>query len=417
MRYQTDQPLVSRLIEALEIETRPFESVHGDNRLVLRGRISKAADAGVAGDAYDLAPDEAGHSAGELIVSAFERLVPDARHLDAARWNEARRETWHGDRPLADWSIGEALASVLSPDAHRFVTDAFGYDSGLTGFNAADAIPYLLGGNDPNATSRTPVDGMDRLPRELAERFERGGGTIRLEFELAAIETEPTAAQGQLWLHFTNGSTVRARRVVLALPKPALTVLSASTPFLRQPEIHDFLEAVEAWQAAKLYLWYDRAWWRDDGFRGRRTTTDLPARKLFYFDGHGAGDPSVLLAAYTDGGDVEPWRAVSDGAAAGSQAPSAMLKLVNQQLAIIHPGVEIPDPAGSAFVHWGADPLEAGWHYWRAGARSWDVMPAVLRPDPTRSAYICGEAYSTSQAWVEGALETAAMVVGRVLSD
>jgi monoamine oxidase len=186
---------------------------------------------------------------------------------------------------------------------------------------------------------------------------------------------------------------------------------------LRQPEIHDFLEAVEAWQAAKLYLWYDRAWWRDDGFRGRRTTTDLPARKLFYFDGHGAGDPSVLLAAYTDGGDVEPWRAVSDGAAAGSQAPSAMLKLVNQQLAIIHPGVEIPDPAGSAFVHWGADPLEAGWHYWRAGARSWDVMPAVLRPDPTRSAYICGEAYSTSQAWVEGALETAAMVVGRVLSD
>ena len=41
MRYQTDQPLVSRLIEALEVETRPFESLDGDNRLVLRGAFRR----------------------------------------------------------------------------------------------------------------------------------------------------------------------------------------------------------------------------------------------------------------------------------------------------------------------------------------------------------------------------------------
>jgi len=33
---------------------------------------------------------------------------------------------------------------------------------------------------------------------------------------------------------------------------------------------------------------------------------------------------------------------------------------------------------------------------------------------PSLDVYVCGEAYSTAQAWVEGALETAEVVVQRL---
>jgi monoamine oxidase len=339
--------------------------------------------------------------------------VPNARSLDARQWTLVRRDGRHRDRPLADWSIGDALASVLSSGAHRLVTDAFGYDSGLRAQNAADAIPYLLGSGDPHAVSLTPVDGMDCIPRELAARFELRGGSVFLGRELVAVEppTDPTSLHQ---LTFGDGSTVSARRVVLALPKPALLILSARCPVLAKPEVRRLLDSVDAWQAAKLYLWYDRAWWRTDGFGGTRTTTDLAPRKVFYFDAGGDGS-SLLLAVYTDGRDVEPWLDLADGAPPGAPATSAMIEQVGRHLEVIHPGVDIPPPSGSAFVHWGADPHETGWHYWRAGARSADVIQGMSRPDPDLEFYICGEAYSRSQAWVEGAIETAAAVVNELV--
>jgi hypothetical protein len=41
-------------------------------------------------------------------------------------------------------------------------------------------------------------------------------------------------------------------------------------------------------------------------------------------------------------------------------------------------------------------------------------MPRVAQPLPGVPLYVCGEAYSCSQGWVEGALETAEEIVRRV---
>jgi hypothetical protein len=67
--------------------------------------------------------------------------------------------------------------------------------------------------------------------------------------------------------------------------------------------------------------------------------------------------------------------------------------------------------AALAPARWGADLRECGWHFWKPGARSWEILPRIRKPDPALDLFICGEAYSTSQALVEGALESAAAVV------
>lgn len=75
-------------------------------------------------------------------------------------------------------------------------------------------------------------------------------------------------------------------------------------------------------------------------------------------------------------------------------------------------GIERPSELLDATV---ADWSEGGVHLWNVGAKSWNVMPQMVQPIAEDvPCYICGEAYSTYQTWVEGALQTADMVVKKL---
>jgi monoamine oxidase len=183
---------------------------------------------------------------------------------------------------------------------------------------------------------------------------------------------------------------------------------------LRSSVFGRLFDSVEAFPAMKLYLWYDRPWWRP-AVRGIRTTTDLPLRKVFYVDSDPEA-PAALLAMYTDGRHVQPWLDLANGASDGSPVPTSMLGEVDRMLRAIHPEIPvIPDPVGSAFMYWGSDPHEIGWTFWRAGAVSDELMALAPRPDPSIPIHLAGEAFSRSQSWVEGALESAELVVERLL--
>jgi monoamine oxidase len=406
MRFLASHRHVQDVVTAMGIQTHPFDTTGGSERSFLRGHFGAGSEDPSAGAGYDLPEGERGRSALELLLAAFERIVPGAADLDGPGWTRTRATHEYLDRPLTDWAMGEALASVLSRVGHRFVTDAFGYDSGMRAFNVGDAIEYLLGGGNPSAEARTPNDGMDAIPGALAARFEANGGSVRLGHELQSHKVDRKMHR----LRFANGADVTTPRLVLTVALPALRLLADSSPVLGTASFRRVLDAVEAFPAAKLYLWFDRPWWHTEE-PAIRMITDLPPRKLFYFGSH-SDEPAALLAAYTDGLHTEPWRRLADDSPGGSPAPPAMMATIQADLRAIHPGsADMPRPIGSAFMLWGADPHETGWTFWRAGVRSDDVQAAAVQPDPSLDLFVCGEGFSRSQAWVEGALETADAVV------
>jgi monoamine oxidase len=412
MRFLTSHRRVTAVVTAFNLPTRPFDATGGGERTFLRGRFANGAADPDAGAGYDLADDERGRSAVALNLEAFEQIIPNAASLGADAYRDLRATGTYRGRRLTDWAIGEAVGTIRSREGHRFVVDAFGYDSGMRVFNAGDVIEFLLGGGDPTAEARTPSDGMDRIPASLAERFAARGGRIGVEHDLLAIELDA----GEQRLRFSNGATVNATRTVLATPVPALQLLAAGSAALTGAIYRRLFDAVEAFPAAKLYLWYERPWWRP-AVPGIRMTTDLPPRKVFYFDEDDRG-PAAMLATYTDGVDVGPWRELWNGAPGGSAAPPRMVAAAQGYLRTLHPdAAEIPEPAGSSFVLWGADPHEIGWTFWRAGAVSDEVMAAAVQPDPAIGIYLAGEAFSRSQSWVEGALESAELVVRRLVEE
>jgi monoamine oxidase len=431
MRFREGHRLVSEIVRSLGLPTRPFATGDPQNRVFLRGSARMAADQPERRSAgFELGESERGKSAGELLFASFEKVVPGLATLSEAELQALIPRHEFNGRPLYQWSLDEVFAATLSPDAHRFVIDSFGYYSGIRPHNAADAIPYLLREAGPQLEDqKAPVDGMERLPRELVKRFQAGGGGVHVEHRLVGFGADGGDSQ-PLRLEFDGRSAITARRLVLALPRMALERIAGASPPMQSPEIGALLGAVEAYAAHKLYLLYDHPWWRDRPGVGRLDVSDLPLRKTYYLDAV-AGSPgasALLLASYTDGDDVDPWRPLAAGRAPRLDLrpfgatdrwddyapPPEMIEVAQAQLRELHGLAQIPEPVSAAFINWDVATRDGAWHYWKAGARSWEVKPRIIQPVPNLEVYVCGEAYSTSQAWVEGALETADMVVQRL---
>jgi hypothetical protein len=149
-------------------------------------------------------------------VAAFERLVPRATGLSDDEWVAVKRShCWRG-RPLRHWTLEGLLADVLSGEGHRYVLDGFGYATLLAERNAADAIPWILIEARPESENHTLNDGIERLPREPADRFLSQRRTAAFDHELIAVEEQQSGAGFRLC--FENRADVLAARVVLALP-------------------------------------------------------------------------------------------------------------------------------------------------------------------------------------------------------
>jgi monoamine oxidase len=305
--------------------------------------------------------------------------------------------------------MGEALATVLSPQGAQFVIDVIGYDSGPRALNIGDAIPFLLGGGNPSAVAVTPNDGMSSIPRGLIGRFEAAGGKVELGQELLTIEPGSS-----LVLHFASGLVVEAERVVVSAAIPGLERIVSRSPSLPTARLRAIIGAVEAFPAFKLYMAFDEPWWRPS-VEGIRLTTDLAPRKIFYLDS--APDrPAALLAAYTDGLHTGPWRTLSNGLREQTPVNDELAAAVRDYLVRLHPSVAvIPRETASACMFWGADENETGWSFWRAGYISDDVIDIAVQPDARLQLFLCGEAFSHEQSWVEGAIESADRVVNRIV--
>ena len=92
------------------------------------------------------------------------------------------------------------------------------------------------------------------------------------------------------------------------------------------------------------------------------------------------------------------------------RAPKLMVQEAHRQLLELH-GVQdrpdIPQPYAAAYRDWGEDPFGGGANFWHLHVDSVQVAHDILQPKPPVPVFVCGEAYSHAQGWVEGALATA----------
>ncbi len=106
------------------------------------------------------------------------------------------------------------------------------------------------------------------------------------------------------------------------------------------------------------------------------------------------------MISYTDGADAKYWMAMKSAYTA-----YAVQEAVMRDIRALYPEKTIPDPIEFKLYPW-----HAGCTYWTPG--DYDPYTAsreslCIRP----TVFCCGESFSTRQAWIEGALEHADMLL------
>jgi monoamine oxidase len=444
------QPRITRLIDELNKHLPPEQQIAVydfpvdklQNIAYLRGVYLRLSDFATEPHKvpYQLSFLEGGGTAGSVIVGAIERIVPGitAPGLTETQRREMAQDASFGGAPLYQQGFWNVLLRVISGEAYQLGVDAGGYNSTLTNWNAADAIPWYLSDFGVDPQYKGFKQGFQQVPKSLAQLFRDAGGEIRLGTRLDGFDW----LDGAFALRIGE-QTVRAASLILAMPRRSLDLLAPMSPPLQ--EIRALTASVTPRPLFKLFTTYSSPWWRAAGVEAGRSVTDLPVRQTYYWpkdDGTPATDgPAMLMASYDDGTNIGFWdglrpqrrqawqagRAVAapeepflgdraqPPASAWGQHPASrrMVAEVARQLAVVHGLTYTPDVRNAAFRDWGDDPFGGGWNSWNIGVKSWEVKQQIVQPLAPRPLYICGEAYSDAQGWVEGALQTADMMLAK----
>jgi monoamine oxidase len=473
MRYVSSQVLVRSLVEN-ELKLPRFEQVVDcdENIAYLRRQHLRLSELKTPSDLpYDLDWAESEfvrkNTPSALIGWAAAKLLPGVNQFTGEALGEYLRNAVVDGTPLYQHGFWNLLARTMTPEAYSIARTLVGYDCLGSNANAVDLLAEYFD-FAPGVKYYLFNQGYDAVPWTLEKKFKAAGGEVIPNSWLSGFDqiTLDDNTTGVI-LHFSDGRpSVTARSVILAMPRRSLELLKPEGPVLdpaRAPHVQTLINSVEPIPLYKLFVAYAYPWWTAVGVSQGRSLTDIPIRQCFYWpvepDGS-APSPTgnALLMAYNDLLSVDFWAGLAGAparhhpslphrlkaaatpaalfarqpmpnAAAPTDdfsrllrknwddhpAPKLMVEEMHRQLVQMHNVQYAPEPLEAAFMDWSADPYGGGVHFWNRGYKSWEVLEDITQPVADFPCYICGEAYSTNQTWVEGALQTAEIVLQKRL--
>lgn len=455
MRYiPTSHIMVNDLITHLKLETKDFpmgapEPVGSNcNLFYLRGkhlRLHELSDPDKV--PYNLAWSERGLGPTNLQVQAMNYLFPNMQNLTLCQQMKLKV---YG-KELYKYGFWDLMYRVLSNEGYQFMKDAGGYDANVANANAVTQLPATE--YSDSTKFLTLKDGYDMLPIQLVKEFNNSfegvqpkGQRVFMNMRLAEIlasddskykyklvfEATETTSGKTVVKAKAEKTIVYANKIILGMPRRSLELIKGE--FFKDKQLQKDMKSVLMQHAFKLFLAYERPWWRTLGLVAGRSVTDLPIRQVYYFGTESeqkGGQPwlnSLLMASYNDISTVPFWKGLESGEPFKGYVPTCvepgttmdniipdtknkatedMVFVANKQLAEVHAMQEIPQPYSAVYHDWSSDPYGGGWHEWKANYRIDEIMWRMLKPVAKDDIYIVGEAYSIGQGWVEGALTTA----------
>ncbi|GAB4304574.1 MAG: hypothetical protein Fur0025_46360 [Oscillatoriaceae cyanobacterium] len=459
MFFSEAQAIVWELVKLMQLNVVEGTVEDENNLLYLRGKHLRFKDIPNPQQVpYNLQYQEMGMSSDDLYAYAVQSVIPTGKELTpdyfkSPQWQQIREHWQVQGEHLYNISIWDLLLKVLSSEAYNLCLDTGFFYSDLGTWNAAQAI---------ESSMSVPYDqkwfmlekGYEQLPKTLAAEFEREGGWVHCHHRLTKFQYNQSTQLIELQFVDQMGQPqppVQAKHLVLAMPKRALELLAEQNPdnFLFQnPQFVTNMQTVTGAPAYKLFLGYDYPWWRNVGVKAGHSSTDLPMRQCYYFGTESeqpGGDPnnsrSLLLANYPDDRAASFWRSMAydpqvpekhpafEGESARTTLKTSFLNIdytpyveplvasrnmvqtAQQQLKALHGISYIPQPYTAMYLDWTKDPYGGGWHSWNPHCKPWEIMQQMRHPITGINLYICGEAYSNVQSWVQGALNSAELML------
>jgi monoamine oxidase len=179
---------------------------------------------------------------------------------------------------------------------------------------------------------------------------------------------------------------ILAKKVIFTIPPKYLKF-----PILKP--LFPLFNSVLSSPLLRIYAQYPEPYW----FKGLNSmvTDDVSKHIIPIRDG-------LIMIAYADGEYIKPF--FKNGK---MKKISELKKIISDELNNLFPHLTIPAPTYFKPYLW-----EVGYHSWKSKYNSHKVINTLSSID---GIYICGEAFSLKQGWVEGALLSAEKVVKSIL--
>jgi monoamine oxidase len=372
---------------------------------------------------------------GDTFQKALSAIDEDIKQLRDAciRFEDGTREK------ISDVGFWNMLEDAMSTEAWQLITYSVFALSFFRNWNSYDSILGFYGIEAIYECSPPFWQlsaGYQSLPLELAKRFQDKGGEIRMQRTLNSVRRRTIDGEQYLVMSIADQEgalrEVVARSVILALPRRALELLDPDSVMYESADFESLMDSVQASPAFKAYMSFDEAWWeRDDVKPGPikegYAVTDLPIRACYYM-GKERDGRALLNASLSDEYVTQFWSGYMQSTLHGTapepypgendadipdelKAPNRMIVEIRRELEEMHGIKDMAELRNAVYFDWTDDPYGGGWHSWKPRCKSWELMPEIRHPVKDARVYICGEAYSSIQGWVEGAINTTEMVL------
>jgi len=291
---------------------------------------------------------------------------------------------------LASHTLREVLELVLGEEKTKSLLLQFPYRGEVDTLRADLAIHSFQEEMGTYKGYFVVKEGLSALIHGMAKEFEKLGGTILSSQDVQAIEKSgsvclvktKTPSGDALW---------ETPTVICALHSDALSKIPLFSDWkpLSYVQMEPLVRTYAVFPTSKGTSWF----------------SDLPkvtsAGPLRFFI---PMDPScgTVMISYTDGDDARDILEILD-----TKGEEALGKFLVNEARKAFPDKKIPDP-----LFFKAHPWRSGCTYWTPGTYDpYQESKKALKPFSDMNLYICGESFSVRQAWMEGALEHADLLL------
>ena len=378
MRFQSHQPIISQLIKTLNLSTKKFPE-SGNEYYSLRGAQLTEFSKMKWGQGYEIESSLAGYSPEQIIEMVAREipkdLLPTSNHMPSEIAEK---------RGFIDFAL-----TKISREALQLCIDADGYDSNFRNSQIVEAIKYHQRHSFQNVESRRILPSSQALPEALyRQSIEQ---SVKIQPSSRATRIFPGNDKIGIDLLLRDKSKlhkVNTNQVICTIPPRGLETIEFSDE--HQRILNKNFESLIVENASRIVFLYPKTWWAEMLSRNARVVTDGPLRTILFSEMKECSTITFNMEYDIKNLDTD------------SKLENYITTALDQILR-----VESPKPTRIIKKIWEETSSRCAYHSWQAGADVEKVSSEFLKPFADAEIYFCGEAFSTQQSWIEGALESA----------
>jgi monoamine oxidase len=344
----------------------------------------------------------------------LEKLFPDVDTFISKTLTQYIKQNNITDDELRNTTIVEFVKTHFAnkyPTLDKYIIAKYPYYSEMAILNAKDGI-HLFTNEFSNKTQYYVLaGGLEQMTDGIMEIL-KSNPNFKIFFNTPITNIKRNRETLQYTI-LTNKTTQEftTRHIILAIPQYALKTIKYLTS---SKPVAQLINSIQSEALYRVYACYpknkqtNKVWFANLP----KIATNCPIKYIIPIN----EEEGIIMISYTDAKYADYWdRKVAAGtfdAELTKQLEVLKPKLLEfmadaDASASIDTGtLTIPKPKWIRHCHWGN-----GAGYWKPGVDSKKAMREIIQPFKSENIYICGENYSSHQAWIEGSLETADMVL------